>query len=100
VTALLTLRRPLVEAWARERGIGSEYAELRSHPELRAELQRGVDAANALLSRTEQVRRFEVLENGLSVEAEELTPTLKIRREVVAERYRERLDALYLLPER
>ena len=99
VSALLALRRPLVEAWARGRGIGAGFGELVAHPAVRAELQCAVDAANAALSRPEQVRRFDILERPLSVEADELTPTLKVRRTVVAQRYRERLDALYQLSE-
>mgnify|MGYP000630872845 CR=1 FL=1 len=57
-----------------------------------------MSALVAALSRTEQVRRFALLERELSVEEDELTPTMKVRRARVAERFRDRLDALYTEP--
>ena len=54
-----------------------------------------MDRVNERLSRPEQVRRWALLEHELAAERGELTPTLKIRRAAVAERYRSRLDPLY-----
>jgi len=54
-----------------------------------------VDRVNERLSRPEQVRRWAVLEHDLLAERGELTPTHKIRRSAVAERYRARLEPLY-----
>lgn len=95
VTALLALRRPVVEAWAGERGIGGGFHALLAHPEVVAHVQAAVDRVNAGLSRPEQVRRWTLLERELSAEENELTPTLKLRRPVVADRYRDRMEALY-----
>ncbi|MGI9183110.1 MAG: AMP-dependent synthetase/ligase [Longimicrobiaceae bacterium] len=95
VAALITLRPSLVEAWARGAGLAVDAAALASHPQVVARVQEAVDRVNEQLSRTEQIRRFVILERELSLEEDELTPTLKIRRPVVAERFRERLDALY-----
>ncbi|MET0397007.1 MAG: AMP-dependent synthetase/ligase [Longimicrobiaceae bacterium] len=95
VTALLALRRPVVEAWAAERGIGGGFHALLAHPEVVARVQAAVDRVNAVLSRPEQVRRWILLERELSAEENELTPTLKLRRPVVADRYRDRMEALY-----
>jgi long-chain acyl-CoA synthetase len=95
VTALFALRRPVVEAWARERGIDDSFGELLAHPEVAARVQAAVERVNAALSRPEQVRRWIVLERELSADEDELTPTLKIRRPVVAARYRDRMEALY-----
>ena len=53
---------------------------------------------NASLGRTEQIKRFAILPRPLSVEEGELTPTLKVRRRVIEERYREEIDALYATP--
>jgi long-chain acyl-CoA synthetase len=58
-------------------------------------VQDTVDRVNASLSSPERIKRFVLLERDLSVEADELTPTLKIRRAVVAQRYRDRLEPLY-----
>lgn len=95
VTALVTLRRPVVEAWAREEGLELPWSALVDGPAVRARIQEAIDAVNAGLSRTEQVRKFVILDRELSVDEDELTPTLKVRRGLVAARYRERLDALY-----
>jgi long-chain acyl-CoA synthetase len=65
------------------------------HPGVRAELQASVDAVNARLARIEQIKRFAVLERDLSQPAGELTPTLKIKRPVVAERYHDLVEELY-----
>ncbi|HEX7240465.1 MAG TPA: AMP-dependent synthetase/ligase [Longimicrobiaceae bacterium] len=95
VTALLALRRPVVEAWARERALPHDYPDLLGHPEVVSRVQEAVDRVNAGLARPEQVRRWTLLERELSPEEDELTPTLKLRRPVVAERYRDRMEALY-----
>lgn len=99
VSALVTLRRPVVERWARQQGIAAAYSDLLRHPSVLARVQLAVDAVNNALSSTETIRRFVVLEDEFSAEREELTPTLKVRRSIVAERYRDRLDHLYSLPE-
>jgi long-chain acyl-CoA synthetase len=95
VTALVCLRRAEVEAWAAARGIGGDWAALLRRPEVHAAVQGAVDGVNAALSRPEQVRRFALLERDLLAEEDELTPTLKVRRAVVAEKHRHALDALY-----
>jgi long-chain acyl-CoA synthetase len=73
----------------------SDLAALSRHPDVRAELQACVDEANARLARIEQVKRFAVLDHELSQEAGELTPTMKIKRNVVTDRYADVLDDLY-----
>lgn len=95
VSALLALRRPAVEEWARQRGLEMGFADLLEHPDLVASVQEAVDRVNATVSRPETVRRFIVLERELSVDHDELTPTLKVRRPVVTARYGPRLDTLY-----
>jgi long-chain acyl-CoA synthetase len=99
LSAIITLRCATVSGWAASRGLDLGYAELLTHPEVLAEVQRAVDATNEALSRPERVRRFVLLDHGFTVEAEELTPTLKVRRGRVAERYRDQLNALYINPE-
>jgi long-chain acyl-CoA synthetase len=73
----------------------NDVAALASHPAVRAELQASVDAVNERLARIEQIKRFAVLEHDLSQPAGELTPTLKIKRPVVAERYHDVVEELY-----
>ncbi|HUQ80330.1 MAG TPA: long-chain fatty acid--CoA ligase [Gemmatimonadaceae bacterium] len=95
VSALLVPRRRVLEAWQREHGLSVEYCELLQHPEVVSRVQQAVDRVNAALSGPERIKRFVLLERELSVEADELTPTMKIRRAVVADRYRDRLEPLY-----
>lgn len=95
VAALLTLRRAIVERWAAEGGIALPWAELLRDARVTARVQRAVDDVNAALSRTEQVRKWVLLEDELSTETGELTPTLKVQRAVVAQRHAARIDALY-----
>jgi long-chain acyl-CoA synthetase len=95
VAALIALRPAIVEAWARERNITLPYYQLLQRPEVHALVQREVDRVNADLSRTEQIKRFALLPSELSIERDELTPTLKVRRSIVVENYREQLESLY-----
>ena len=57
--------------------------------------QEVLDGANANYARVEQIKKFLILERDLSVEDGELTPTLKVKRNVINERYADRFDALY-----
>ena len=95
VSALLVPRRRVLEAWQREQGLSLEYCELLGHPDVVARVQQAVDRVNAVLSGPERIKRFVLLDRELSVEADELTPTMKIRRAVVTKRYRDRLETLY-----
>ncbi len=93
--ALITLDPDHVVPWAREQGLPEDLDALREDPTLRARLQEEVDAANSHLARVEQVKRFAVLPRDFSPETGELTVTLKLRRSVVEDRYRQVLDDLY-----
>jgi long-chain acyl-CoA synthetase len=61
----------------------------------RALVQRYLDEVNAELSSFEQIRRFVILDHDFSPESGELTPTLKVKRRLIADRYRSQIDALY-----
>jgi long-chain acyl-CoA synthetase len=93
---LVTLDEDEIVPWAREQGIADvSIAALAEHPDIRALVQAEIDRANARYAPVEQVKRFSILEHDLSQETGELTPTLKVKRAVVAAKYAERLDALY-----
>jgi long-chain acyl-CoA synthetase len=95
VSALLVPRRRVLEAWQQKRGLDLDYRKLLEHPDVVTRMQAAVDRVNASLSGPERIKRFVLLERELTVEADELTPTLKIRRSVVANRYRDRFEPLY-----
>jgi len=96
LTALLTLDPDEAAALAEKVGASSQDpAELAQDPAVRVELQAAVDEANAKFARIEQVKKFTVLERDLSQEDEELTPTLKVKRNVVYDRYADDFTRLY-----
>ena len=70
-------------------------AEIAGSPDVQQRLQRAVDRVNADLSVIERVRRFILADEPFSIENEQLTPSMKIRRHVISKNYGERLDALY-----
>ncbi|MFN3287781.1 MAG: AMP-binding protein, partial [Sphingomonadaceae bacterium] len=82
-------------AWAAERGLPADLAQLRGNPDFARALQAAVDRVNAELSVIEKVRRIVIADGPFTVENEQLTPSMKIRRHVLGRVYGERLDALY-----
>jgi long-chain acyl-CoA synthetase len=95
LVALLTLDEEEAPALAADVGLEPRVAELASHPRVHELLHREVDAINERFARIEQIKRFELLDHDLTQAAGEMTPTLKVRRPVVYERYAERFAALY-----
>ena len=79
--------------FAEERGIAVE--DVADSDEMRAEVQQAVDAVNAGVGPVEQVKRFEILPEDLTQESGELTPTMKVKRNVVGERHADRVEGLY-----
>jgi long-chain acyl-CoA synthetase len=95
-TMLITLDEEEIVPWARERGIeDASIAALAQHPEVIALIQETLDHANQRYAPVEQVKRFFILEHDLSQPTGELTPTLKVKRAVINEKYADRFDALY-----
>jgi len=95
LVALVTLNVETVSRFAREKGIAGEPGALVEHIEVRAEVQRAVDDVNSRLSSFETVKKFAILERDFTIEGGELTPTLKVKRKVVSDRYKKLLEDLY-----
>ena len=93
--ALVTLDEEEILPWAEQHGKPKDVAQLAQDPEVRALVQAEVDRANARLAQVEQVKRFVVLDHDLSQETGELTPTLKVKRNVVNVKYADLFDGLY-----
>ncbi|MFJ4316762.1 AMP-dependent synthetase/ligase [Streptomyces lavendulae] len=99
LVALLVLDPELAPAWAAARGIGTaSLAELAGHPTVLEETARAVAAANARLNRTEQIKRYRLLAEEWGPQTGELTPSLKLRRRVVREKYGPLIEELYEAP--
>ena len=97
VAALITLERDAVAHWlaVRKRPRDTPLEELCEDPELRADVQRAVDYANEAVSRAESIRAFRLLPGEFTEENGMLTPSLKVKRQVVTEVYAEEIERLY-----
>lgn len=81
--------------WSRNEGMTYDFLKLQANPAFKTAVREAVDRINANLSVTEKIRRFEFADEPFAIENEELTPSMKIRRHVIRERYQDRLDSLY-----
>jgi long-chain acyl-CoA synthetase len=95
LVALITLDPEECAKLPEEKGWPADPAELADHDGMRQLLQDHLDEVNEKFARVEQVKKFEILPHDLSQEGGELTPTLKVKRNVVAEKYEKDVDALY-----
>jgi long-chain acyl-CoA synthetase len=93
--ALITLDEEEIVPWASEQGLPADVASLVETDEVRQLVQDELDRVNSNYASVEQIKKFAILERELSIEDGELTPTLKVKRAVVNERYAELLDSLY-----
>jgi long-chain acyl-CoA synthetase len=96
VSALVTLDPEAMADWAAQNGMEQASIEqLSGHPEVVALIRDEVEERNGQLASFESVRKFHILPRDLTIEAGEMTPSLKIKRRVVVERYNTELEALY-----
>ncbi len=91
--ALVTLDPEEAPAFAAEHGLPVET--LHTSEEMRAEVQKAVDEVNSHVGRVEQIKKFAILDHDLSQETGELTPTLKVKRNVVNEKFADLVDRVY-----
>ena len=87
ISALLTLDSEAAGSWASEHDADEDLAALAENEELVAEVERGVEEANQELARVEQVKKFKILPADWEPGGDELTPTMKLKRKPVAEKY-------------
>jgi long-subunit acyl-CoA synthetase (AMP-forming) len=99
--ALLVLDPDVAPAWAAAQGIeAASPAALAADERVRAAVAAGVERANERLARVEQVKRFTILPGDWAPGGDELTPTMKLKRAPIAEKYRAEIDAMYGAPPR
>jgi long-chain acyl-CoA synthetase len=92
---LITLDEEEIPVFASEHGLAGDIPTLAKDPAVHALIQQEIDHVNAKYAQVEQVKKFVILDHDLSQATGELTPTLKVKRNVVNERYAELFDALY-----
>jgi long-chain acyl-CoA synthetase len=96
LTALITLDKEGVIKYAHDNQmLFSEYAELIKNPKIIAMVQKIVDEVNGHLASYESIKKFVILPEEFTVESGELTPSLKIKRKVIGQKYKAQLDSMY-----
>ncbi|AEW93630.1 MULTISPECIES: AMP-dependent synthetase/ligase [Streptomycetaceae] len=97
VGALITLDADFLPRWAEQHGkpAGATAAELRDDPDLLAEVQRAVDDGNSAVSRAEAVKKFRILPAQFTEESGHVTPSLKLKRNVVLRDFADEIEAIY-----
>jgi long-chain acyl-CoA synthetase len=96
VAAIAVLDPEAAEGFAKQHGFGGvSQAELVAHPEIRAAVLAGVKEGNEKLARVEQVKRIRLLPSSWEPGGDELTPTMKLRRKPIAEKYAHEIDSLF-----
>jgi long-chain acyl-CoA synthetase len=96
LTVIVMIDQENVEKFAQDQDVAfSNYASLTRAPEVQALIQRELDRVNQKFARVEQIKKFFLLENQLTAEDEELTPTMKLKRKLVEQKYAAQIDAMY-----
>ncbi|MEO6859120.1 MAG: AMP-dependent synthetase/ligase [Solirubrobacteraceae bacterium] len=95
-TALIVLDADFAPQWAAQHGLaGRSFEALASEPAVRDAVQEGVDRANETLARVEQIKRFTIIPGDWQPGGVELTPTIKLKRKPIAQKYEREIEAFY-----
>ena len=96
ISALVILDGDLLPLWCHNHGIEwSDYATAAQHPDVLAEVERGIEAGNEHLARVEQVKQWTVLTSDWTPESDEMTPTMKLKRSIIHDKYSDMIDGMY-----
>ncbi len=97
IAALITIDPEAFDGWKQRngKGSGSSVGDLATDPDLMAEVERAVKEANLQVSHAEAIRKFRILPVDFTEDTGELTPTMKVKRKVVAEKFADDIEALY-----
>ncbi len=96
ITMVIALDAEEAPVWAEANGIGfTDLASFSRNPKVIAELQSALDVANETVSRVEQIKKFVVVPDDWTPDSGEITPSLKLKRRVVLERYAVEIDRMY-----
>jgi long-chain acyl-CoA synthetase len=95
LSAIITLNEENARKWAADNGVPAGAA-LHEHPAVKARIQRAIDALNARQASYATIKRFAIVPADFTQDTGELTPTLKVKRKVVTQKYQAVLDAFYV----
>jgi long-chain acyl-CoA synthetase len=93
--AMITLDPEEIGPWAKEQGLPEDMESLAEHEKVHEMVQAELDRANSNYARVEQIKKFTILDHDLSIETGELTPSLKVKRNVIYDRYGDLFESLY-----
>ena len=94
--ALVGLEAEAISEWAADNGLaGSSFAEIARHDKTREMMSGYIEQLNKHLNRWEQVKRFSIIDRELTVEAGDMTPSLKLKRKSVVDGFHDSIDLLY-----
>jgi long-chain acyl-CoA synthetase len=100
LTALIVPDFEVLAAWAPGQGLPSDTKALLAHPKVLATFKAEIDAVNKNLAKYEQIYAWELVPNEFTIDGGELTPTLKVKRRVINEKYKDILDRLYAVADK
>jgi long-chain acyl-CoA synthetase len=95
VGALVTLEPDELAAFAKEHSLTGGAAELHEHPAIRAEVDKAVAAANERVSKAESIRSYRILPRDFDAEHDEMTPSMKLRRNRIVEHFQDEIEKIY-----
>jgi long-subunit acyl-CoA synthetase (AMP-forming) len=93
--ALITLDPDVAPGFAKEHGLSDDFEALASEQAVIDAVQEGIDKANEQLARVEQIKKFKILPTDWEPGGDELTPTMKLKRKPIHEKYADEIEALY-----
>lgn len=96
ISALITLNEEEIKSWAKAQGIAfGSYSELTENPKLVAWIDSEVESVNGVLASFETIKKFKILPHDFTTETGELTPSLKLKRKVISEKYKSVIEQMY-----
>jgi long-chain acyl-CoA synthetase len=93
--ALITLDPEEILPWAKEHGLPEDLGALAGEQQVQEMVQKELDRANSNYAQVEQIKKFKILDHDLAIDSGELTPTLKVKRNVVYDRYEGLFESMY-----
>ena len=95
IVALVTLDPDAMEGWAKENGVSGSYAEIVASDSCDKMVQGYIEERNGHLNRWETIKKWKLLDHDLSVESGELTPSMKVKRNIVETNHATLIDSFY-----
>ena len=96
VSALVVLDAEAFPVWAEKHGVSADNLEQAANdPQVQQEVERAIQAGNAELAKVEQIKKWTILGQEWTPDSGELTPTMKLKRNVIHDKYKDKIEAMY-----